>query len=106
MINKLIDLPGKTVTPGFNKYVTSKWFSLLLNMGVEKMDRTAFKAQTAEQAADHAHYYKNLSVEKRLEIANYLNSVAFNYPQNSPPRLDRTKFSVRSRNRDDLQNLI
>lgn len=66
-------------------------------MVIGKLDRTAFKAQTAEQAADHASYYRTLTVRQRLEIANYLNSVAYNYPVNNPPRLDRTIFKARSR---------
>lgn len=64
-----------------------------------RLDRTAFRAQTAEQATkSHAEFYKNLTWQERLKIANYLNSIAFNYPENNPPRLDRTKFSVTSRN--------
>ena len=63
-----------------------------------RLNRNAFKAQTADEAANHAGYYKNLSWQERMGIAAYLNSVAFNYPLNHPPRLDRTKFSVRSRN--------
>jgi hypothetical protein len=63
-----------------------------------RLDRTAFSAQTAKEAskADHI-YYKNLSWQERLKIANYLNSVAFNYPENDPPKMDKSIFSVRSR---------
>jgi hypothetical protein len=61
------------------------------------LDRTAFKAQTAEEAANHGAYYRSLTWQERLRIANYLNSVAFNYPENEPPRLDRTAFKIRSR---------
>ncbi|MBC7913347.1 MAG: hypothetical protein H7Y07_04415 [Pyrinomonadaceae bacterium] len=63
-----------------------------------RLDRTAFKAQTAAEAsASHAKYYKTLTWQERLKIANYLNSIAYNYPEDNPPRLDRTKFSVRAR---------
>jgi hypothetical protein len=63
-----------------------------------RLDRTAFSAQTAKEAskADQI-YYKNLSWQERLKIANYLNSVAFNYPENDPPKMDKSIFSVRSR---------
>ena len=67
-------------------------------MGSYRLDRTAFKAQTATEASDHARYYKKLSWQERLRIANYLNSIAYNYPESAPPRLDRTAFKVRSRN--------
>jgi hypothetical protein len=62
-----------------------------------RLDRTVFKAQTAEQAADHGSYYRTLTWQERLRIANYLNSVAYNYPENEPPKVDRTVFKARSR---------
>jgi hypothetical protein len=61
-----------------------------------KLDRTSFKAHTMKEAANHACFYKNRSWQERLSIAAYLNSVAYNYDYNKPPRLDRTKFSVKS----------
>ena len=67
-------------------------------MCVFRLDRKAFKAHTAQQASSsHASYYKTLSWQERIRIANYLNSIAYNYPENNPPKVDRTKFSVRSR---------
>jgi hypothetical protein len=66
-------------------------------MSAFKLDRTAFKAQTAKEAADHATYYKSLTWQERLRIANYLNSVAYNYPENEPPKMDKTAFSIRTR---------
>jgi hypothetical protein len=63
-----------------------------------RLDRTAFKAQTATDAANHKQYYQSLTWQERLKIANYLNSIAFNYPENEPPKLDRTKFSAGSMN--------
>ncbi|HEY2581798.1 MAG TPA: hypothetical protein VGI43_08330 [Mucilaginibacter sp.] len=62
-----------------------------------RLDRTAFKAQTAEEASNHAPYYKSLTWQERLRIANYLNSIAYNYPENEPPRMDKTAFKIRSR---------
>lgn len=61
-----------------------------------KLDRTAFKAQTLHEASDHRRYYKNLTWQERLKVAAYLNSVAFNFDMNNPPRMDKTKFSVKS----------
>jgi len=57
-----------------------------------RLDRSAFKAQTAEEAADHTAYYAKLSWQERLAIASYLNSIAYDYPLHTPPKLDRTKF--------------
>lgn len=62
------------------------------------LDRTAFKAQTAEEASkSHAAYYRELSWQERLRIANYLNSIAYNYPEHDPPKMDKTIFSMRCR---------
>jgi hypothetical protein len=62
------------------------------------LDRTAFKAQTAEEAVkSQAAYYKSLTWQERLRIANYLNSIAYNYPENEPPKMDKTVFKIRSR---------
>lgn len=66
-----------------------------------KLDRTAFKAQTVEEAADHASYYASLSAEERMRITAYLNSIAFNYPLDNPPKLDRTLFKARSLSDDE-----
>ncbi|BDQ12490.1 hypothetical protein [Sediminibacterium sp. TEGAF015] len=61
-----------------------------------KLDRNSFKAQSADAASNHTEYYKNLDWRKRLEITNYLNSIAYQYPLNSPPKMDKLKFSARS----------
>lgn len=60
------------------------------------LDRTAFKAQTAEEAANHAKLYSQKSLKERLEIAAYLNSIAYNYPLDNPPRMDKMMFQARS----------
>jgi hypothetical protein len=66
-------------------------------MSSYRLDRTKFKGQTAADAADHAAYYKKLTWQERLRIAYYLNSVAYNYPENNPPKLDKTIFKASSR---------
>ncbi len=62
------------------------------------LDRTAFKAHTAREAADHSVCYRNKDLKERLEIAGYLNAIAFNYPLNNPPRMDKSIFQARERN--------
>lgn len=59
-----------------------------------RLDRSAFKGQTAEEAANHAPYYAKLTWQERLAIAAYLNSIAYNYPLDNPPRMDKTKFKA------------
>lgn len=62
-----------------------------------RLDKTAFKAQTANEAADHEQFYRNMSLPERGRLINYLNSIAYNYPENNPPRMDKTAFSMRTR---------
>jgi outer membrane protease len=67
-------------------------------MSSYRLDRTVFKVQTAESASQSdAAYYKTLTWQERLKIANYLNSIAYNYPENTPPKMDKTVFKIRSR---------
>jgi hypothetical protein len=67
-------------------------------MGSYRLDRTAFKAQTAEEATkSQVEYYRSLTWQERMRIANYLNSIAYNYPENEPPRMDKTFFKMHSR---------
>lgn len=67
-------------------------------MSAFRLNRLAFKAQTAAEAANHSLYYKNLSWQERLKIAAYLNSIAFNYSEDTPPKSDRTAFKAVARN--------
>jgi hypothetical protein len=64
-------------------------------MSSHKLDRTEFKAHTVEEAADHSAYYSKISWMERLRVSGYLNSIAFNYPEDLPPRMDKTKFKVK-----------
>ncbi len=58
-----------------------------------RLDSTAFKPQTVEQAAkSHAEFYKALIWQERLKITNYLNSIVFNYPEQDLPQLDKNCF--------------
>jgi hypothetical protein len=74
------------------------WSNLVhSDMSAYRLNRNAFKGQTFEEASSHAGYYKTLTWQERLRITAYLNSVAFNYSENNPPRLEKSQFKVRSR---------
>lgn len=60
-----------------------------------RLDRTAFHAGTHEQTAQYHALSQPVTYAERLRAAAYLNSVAFRYDPNHPPRLDRTVFSAR-----------
>jgi hypothetical protein len=59
-----------------------------------KLDRTAFRMDHTKDALNNYEYWKSQSFEERLRAANYLNSVAYNYPENDCPKLDRTYFKM------------
>ncbi len=63
-----------------------------------KLDRTIFKAMSAKQADKEMRNYKNISVAESFKIAMYLNSIAFNFPMENPPKIDRTAFRAIPRN--------
>lgn len=60
-----------------------------------RMDKTAFKLQTVEEADDAMRNYLNHSVKERLEIAYYLTSVAYKFDMDNPPRIDKTAFCIK-----------
>ena len=67
-------------------------------MGAMQNNNSDFDAKAAVAAAEgKPGYYKTLTWQQRLIVANYLNSIAYNYPENEPPKLDRTAFKTRSR---------
>lgn len=60
-----------------------------------RLDRTAFHAGTHEETERYHAQHQPETMAARLWAAAYLNSGAFNYDLNNPPRLDRTVFSAR-----------
>ena len=44
------------------------------------------------------------TLAERLRVAMYLNSVAFNFDINNPPRMDRTVFSCRAHAEQSADN--
>lgn len=62
-----------------------------------KLDRSAFKASKASEKTQYGEIYKNKSSSELLEIAAYLNSLAYGYSLDNPPRMDKTVFHARSR---------
>jgi hypothetical protein len=60
-----------------------------------KLDRTAFRAGTYQELDHNYDFWSQKSMAERLIAANYLNSVAFNFDIDNPPRMDKTVFSMR-----------
>lgn len=60
-----------------------------------KLDRTAFRMGKHEELSNDFKYWQSKSLAERLRAAHYLNSVAFQFDIENPPRLERTIFSMR-----------
>ena len=71
------------------------YLDYLCVMSSSESDRSAFNAKEAvEKANGEPGYYKKLTWQERLIVANYLNSIKYNYPENEPPRIDSTVFKA------------
>jgi len=68
--------------------------NLILAMSF-RLDRTAHHAGTHEENARYHATHQPPTPAERLQAAAYLNSVAYGYDLNNPPKLDRTAFSTR-----------
>lgn len=61
----------------------------------EKLDRTAFKRQTAQEASNTVAYWRTQSDADKIRAAYHLSLRAYGYDPADEPRLDRTAFSMR-----------
>jgi hypothetical protein len=60
-----------------------------------RLDRTAFRAVTFEEAEQTQAYWLTKTPAERFRAAMYLNSIAYNFDINNPPKMDKTVFSTR-----------
>jgi hypothetical protein len=60
-----------------------------------EFDKTAFEMRSSKEMKPAINYWKDKTPEERLEAACYLNSVAYNFDINNPPKMDKTVFSMR-----------
>jgi hypothetical protein len=61
-----------------------------------RLDRTAFYAGTHAETVAYHRQNQPETLTERLRVAMYLNSTAFDFDLNNPPRLNRTAFSCRA----------
>lgn len=66
-------------------------------MSEYRLNWAAYHLQKAKQSGDEKAYARALTWQDRLRISNYLNSIYYNYPEDNPPKMDRTAFSMMSR---------
>ena len=61
-----------------------------------RLDKTTGKGHTHKSLAEeNKAYWKSKTVEERVSAVMYLNSIAYNFDVNNPPRLDKTVHSTR-----------
>jgi hypothetical protein len=59
-----------------------------------RLDRAAYAELTFEEADKAINDYAKNTWEERLLIAKHLTAIAYNYPVNKPPRMDKTLFEI------------
>ena len=63
-----------------------------------RLDRTQFSKMSFEEADREINGHKANTPKERLEIANRLIAVAYNFPLDNPPKMDKNFFEARSLN--------
>lgn len=62
-----------------------------------RLDRTAFKQQTAAEADDQLAYWLAKAPKERLRALLYLNAQVYGLAQSGPPKMDKSAFKARRR---------
>ncbi|MCZ2477836.1 hypothetical protein G9H58_07155 [Aquirufa antheringensis] len=60
-----------------------------------KLDRTYSTSGNLFDQKEEATHYVGMSKEEIGKVFAYLNSVSFNYPFGTPPKMDKAVFSMR-----------
>lgn len=60
-----------------------------------RMDKTAFKIQSFEEADAAMQDFSSFTFKERLEIAFYLTSVAYCFNMKYPPRMEKNVFRIK-----------
>ena len=63
----------------------------------ERLDRSAFKHQSAAEASNTVSYWRQQTDAFKLRSAYHISLRAYGYDPANEPRLDKTFFSVRKR---------
>jgi hypothetical protein len=60
-----------------------------------RLDKNAHKTYNLKQIQNESENYSHLTPEEKFKVFAYLQSVAYNYDLNSPPKMDKTVHSCR-----------
>lgn len=58
------------------------------------LDKTTFKAMSAEEASNDQYHWSGKSLSERLEASYYLNSIAYDFDRDHPPVMDKSAFEL------------
>ncbi len=61
-----------------------------------QLEKSIYSSGKISDNKKESDNYKGLNLHQIGEIFSYLQSVAYNYPIDKPPKMDRTIFSTRS----------
>jgi hypothetical protein len=61
-----------------------------------RLDRYAFRIHHIKDASDYL-YWGSKPITERLKAANYLNGIAYDFPEDNLPKMDRNYFKIRKR---------
>lgn len=62
-------------------------------MSSYRLDSKVFNAQKAAEAGkNNPSYYKTLTWQERLQVANYLNNLYYYYPENETTKIGKGLF--------------
>lgn len=62
-----------------------------------KLDQTAFQARNASEQVNYGKEHQKFTWQERMRIHQYLNSIAYGYDLDNPPRMDKTFFQIKKR---------
>ena len=86
---------GSGTAPGYPKNPGRLMGCFLKKAMSYKLDLGAFALKSFEEASRNTEYWRNQSPAERLRAAIWLSFWAFGFDPENPPRMDKTKFSMR-----------
>jgi hypothetical protein len=61
-----------------------------------RLDINSFVIHHIKDASDYV-YWGSKPITERLKAANYLNGIAYDFPEDNLPKMDRDYFKIRKR---------
>ena len=61
-----------------------------------RLDRNAFRIRHIRDASDYL-YWGSKPITERPKAANWLNGIAYNFPEDNLSKMDRNYFKIRKR---------